>query len=389
MLPLVISIVAILGIIAAARVDVNALLTDTGTMDRNIRVIYGSDIYAMTRRLLEDCDAAGMIKDKDTSIVLKPNLVTSSDPSDGATTHTEISEAIIIYLQEHGFRNITVAEGAWVGASTEECFRKLGYTALREKYGIRLVDTKKDEYSSVTAAGIPTEISRTILDAGFLIDIPVLKGHCQTRMTHAMKNLKGCLSDRSKRAFHRMGLDKPIAALCTVVRPDLVISDSICGDLDFEEGGNPVRCDRMMEASDAVLMDVYAATLMGFRPVDIGYIREAEALGLDCSSPSRIIELSKPERASPCPEGAAARLGMHADPAEACSACYAALIHALKRAEEDGSIRNLRGRKIAAGQGYRGKAPEIGIGACCRNAAINVPGCPAKADEIAAMIRSL
>ena len=89
------------------------------------------------------------------------------------------------------------------------------------------------------------------------------------------------------------------------------------------------------------------------------------------------------------PEGAAARLGRYTDPAEACSACYAALIHALKRAEEDGSIENLRGRKIAAGQGYRGKAPEIGIGACCRNAAINVPGCPAKADEIAGMIRSL
>ena len=196
MLPFVISIVAILGIIAAARVDVNALLTDTDTMDRNIRVIYGSDIHAMTRKLLEDCDAAGMIKDKDTAIVLKPNLVTVSDPSYGATTHTEISEAIIIYLQEHGFRNITVAEGAWVGASTEECFRKLGYTRLREKYGIRLVDTKKDEYISVEAAGIPMEISRTILEAGFLIDIPVLKGHCQTRMTHAMKNLKGCLSDR-------------------------------------------------------------------------------------------------------------------------------------------------------------------------------------------------
>ena len=83
--------------------DVNALLTDTDTMDRNIRVIYGSDIHAMTRKLLEACDAAGMIKDKDTAIVLKPNLVTVSDPSNGATTHTEISEAIIIYLQDPAF----------------------------------------------------------------------------------------------------------------------------------------------------------------------------------------------------------------------------------------------------------------------------------------------
>ena len=58
-------------------------------------------------------------------------------------------------------------------------------------------------------------------------------------MTCALKNCKGCLPDREKRRFHAEGLMRPIAALATALRPELTIVDSLCGDLDFEEGGNP------------------------------------------------------------------------------------------------------------------------------------------------------
>ncbi len=92
-----------------------------------------------------------------------------------------------------------------------------------------------------TVEGITMDVSRTILDTDFLISLPVLKGHCQTAMTCALKNMKGCLSDRSKRLFHSLGLHRPIAALNAVRDADLVIVDSLNGDLDFEEGGKPCR----------------------------------------------------------------------------------------------------------------------------------------------------
>lgn len=41
-----------------------------------------------------------------------------------------------------------------------------------------------------------------------------------------------------------MGLHKPIAHLATVVPNDFILVDNICGDLDFEEGGNPVTMNR-------------------------------------------------------------------------------------------------------------------------------------------------
>ena len=359
---------------------------ELGVMKKRISIIYGNDIAMMTRTLLDVERTAERIKSKDAAIVIKPNLVVSSDPENGETTHTSIVKTTVEYLLDNGFRNITIAEGSWIGASTEECFRKLGYYDIKKEYGVRLVDTKKDKYRKVAPAGIEMEISTTFLDSDFFINIPVLKGHCQTLMTHAMKNLKGCLSDKSKRDFHRMGLNLPIAALNTVLKPDLTISDGICGDLDFEEGGNPVETDRMMSSDNPVLLDAYAATLMGYSPDEIGYIREARKLGLIESYDWTLNELSKPVAGKAKPKGSVKQLSSYTLPDEACSACYASLIRALKIFEEEGGKIQ---EKIAIGQGYRGKSPELGVGACCSKARINVKGCPASADDILSMLRSL
>ena len=145
----------------------------------------------------------------------------------------------------------------------------------------------------------------------------------------------------------------------------------------------------MMASRDALLIDSYAATLMGFSPDEIGYIKQAEEIGMGGHREWQVVELSKPERTSAKPSGTAARLSAYTEPDEACSACYASLVHALKRLEEEGGMHAIEGRRIAIGQGYRGKAPEIGVGACCAKARISVSGCPAKADDILSMLRTL
>ncbi len=355
-------------------------------MSSKIAVIYGHDISMMTTSLMKK-----MMPDipRGSSIVIKPNLVTLSEPDQGATTHTEIVVAVIEYLKNCGFNDISIAEGSWVGASTEACFKELGYYSIRDNLGIKLVDTKKDRFRKVSSHGITMEISETCLEADFLINLPVLKGHCQTLMTHAMKNLKGCLSDKSKRDFHRLGLDRPIAALNAVLHPHLTISDSICGDLDFEEGGNPVETDRMMASADPIALDAYASTLMGYEPEEIGYIKEAIELGITDSIEWEVEELSKPIASSSRPRGDVKRLASYASPSEACSACYASLIRALKIFDEEGGIRKIKEKKIAIGQGYRGTSPEIGVGACCREAKLAVSGCPASAKDILSMLRNL
>jgi uncharacterized protein (DUF362 family) len=343
-----------------------------------ITMIYGDNPKEMTAKLLQSIDLSRMIPEKETRVILKPNLVVPATADSGATTHPEIVVAIIEYLQAHGLSNLLIAESAWVGASTEEGFEANGYHAISGMYRVPLLDVKHDAYQSVKSQGITMEISATVLEPSFLISLPVLKGHCQTRMTCALKNMKGCLSDRSKRMFHSLGLMKPIAALNAVRHADLVIADGICGDLDFEEGGNPVKTGRMFAARDSVLCDAFGASLLGFSPEDIPYIGLAEEYGVGSADLSRLdlVELNKPAKEILArPSGAVVPLARHTCPKDACSACYGNLIHALKRMDEDG--RSLPDG-ICIGQGYRSVTDpyKTGIGSCTHGLGKSLPGCP-------------
>ena len=74
----------------------------------------------------------------------------------------------------------------------------------------------------------------------------------------------------------------------------------------------------------------------------------------------------------------------------ACSACYANLINALARMDENGELRDFSEKNICIGQGYRGKSlPCIGIGNCTGLFSTNVPGCPPSASAIREKLENL
>lgn len=358
-----------------------------------IIITYGSNASLMTKALLQHIDFEALLPDKQASIALKPNLVVAVTADSGATTHPEIVVAIIEHLQGLGYRTIRIVESAWVGDSTKEGFRVNGYNQISKQYKVPLVDVKDDEYVKKTVDGITMEVSRTILETDFLISLPVLKGHCQTAMTCALKNMKGVLSDRSKRLFHTLGLNRPIAALNKVRAADLIIVDSLNGDLDFEEGGNPVQTNRMFACRDSVLCDSYGASLMGFENQDIPYIGLAEDLGVGSADLSKavLVQLNEPSDEAPSkPSGRANYLGKFTEPDSACSACYGNLIHALKRLDEVNRLKNLK-TPICIGQGYKGKTDpsKVGVGICARGLGKSLPGCPPKAIDMIRFIKEL
>lgn len=361
-------------------------------MKEEIRIIYGKDVKRITTELISDFKLNEKIGSKDSKIGLKPNLVIAAKPESGATTHMEIIVAIIEYLHDYGFKDISIIEGSWVGDDTERAFRLNGYYDYKKRYGIGLYDLKKDHYRKLTLDGVTMEISERALSLDYMINLPVLKGHCQTGMTCAMKNLKGILSDRSKRLFHQLGLMKPIALLNALYHPSMTLVDSICGDLDFEEGGTPIETNRLLLGEDSVLLDAYAASLLGFSVDDVEYIKLGSEYGagsMDLEK-AKIIELNKPEFSEISKsDGYARRLKQYTDARSACSCCYANLIHALKRMEDDGSIRYLKGRKVAIGQGWKGLSPEVGVGACCSKAVHGVVKCPPSASDIMTLLSSL
>ncbi len=346
--------------------------------------IYGSNAKEMTIKLMEAANVADRIPRSDARIALKPNLVLDDTPENGAVTHPGVVEGCICYLREHGFFQLEVMESSWVGANTGSSFRKSGLAEVCKAYEVPFYDLKKDDLVEVETPFRPVLVSKKAYEADYLIDLPVLKGHCQTKMTCALKNLKGCIPDREKRQFHADGLMEPIAALAVVLRPDVVIVDSICGDLNFEEGGNPIRTNRMYIGYDAVNIDAYGCHLMGLSPEEVGYLPLAAKWGAGEISleDTRVAALNASEDSEeyPSPQGLAARLtkGVRVD--RACSACYASLVRALYLKQREMTVDT---KTIAIGQGWKGKSIDgLGIGACCRGAKQCIPGCPPSAKDI-------
>ena len=353
--------------------------------------VYGTDAHQMTYQLMEAANIIDRIP-KGGSVALKPNLVIAGTPDDGATTHPGVLSGCIAYLQKRGVKNISVVEGSWIGQhSTEQAARVAGYDKVCQKYNVPFYDLKKDKTTQVKTPIRAMEICDRALKADYLIDLPVLKGHCQTRMTCALKNSKGCIPDSEKRRFHTMGLHRPIAALAAALKPDLIIVDSICGDLNFEEGGTPVQTNRMLLGRDPVQVDAYGCRLMGIDPAEVEYIPLAEKWGVGSTQidDEDIIYLNDPKSAPayPAPSGLVSRLTKCVKQDSACSACYGNLVHALYQ------LHDSYGRKaetpIYIGQGHAGKNLNgigIGIGRCCKDAQYNVPGCPPDAESILRML---
>jgi uncharacterized protein (DUF362 family) len=365
-----------------------------------IVVAYGEDIIKNTYDALAASDITAYLSE---SASIKPNLVVSRVAAEGATTHPEVVEGVICFLRDHGVRDIRIIESAWVGDSTRRAFRACGYEELSRKYNTPLIDLKNDSSTALAYGGYKMAICDEALNADFLINVPVLKAHCQTNLTCCMKNLKGCIPDSEKRRFHTLGIHKPVAALNALVKSGYCVVDGICGDLTFEEGGNPVAANRIIVGQNPLTVDSYCAELIGYHPDEIEYLSYGKKLGIGeyYSSETEVIEInagSKPTHGVISSRAADRYRNLILEDA-ACSACYSSLIFALHRlggkfrtpvgrGGDDATQTMCRDGKIHIGQGFRGKSGDgIGIGNCTRGFSKCVAGCPPKAIDIIAVIR--
>ena len=368
-----------------------------------LSVIYGKDPVYMTNILLKTVDLKRYIP-KGSSIALKPNLVVANTAKHGATTTPEVVETVVQYLQENGYDNISIIEGSWLAADTMRCFKVCGYADISKKYGVPLVDTKKDSTTPVTVDGYSIDICNSALEADVLINFPVLKGHGQTQLTGALKNLKGIIPDKEKRRFHAEGLHEPIARLNQMYKPTFHIMDGICGDLGFEEGGNPSTMYRMLACEDPVLLDSYQSTLMYLDIDEVPFIRRSHELGCgQLYDPAReeelVLHLNEPETDYSMPKFSR-NIPELVSQDLACSSCYGTLFQALLDVDEDlwQRIRqkfedNSRKPVFFVGQAFKGKEWSsdipLGIGICTRGAAQSVKGCPPRKEDIIEQINQV
>lgn len=239
--------------------------------------------------LLQAAGFAEVLKWHD-RVVLKPNLVEAIDPP--VTTPVGLTEAVCRYIMEHSpGTEVVVADGTGsLDYDTFHCFDELGYSALSERIGVKLLDLNDEETVRLTDPGLKVwpeiYLPRIIVDS-FLVSLPVLKAHTLAGVTLSMKNMVGTAPPShyqkgghwKKSAFHEH-MDESIFDINLCRTPDFTVLDATVGMSEAHLWG--AHCDPppglVVASYDPVAIDAYGASLLGKDWQDIGHIRLADGV---------------------------------------------------------------------------------------------------------------
>ena len=249
-----------------------------------VSLVKFADQRANIRRAVEKCDGFKELT-PEKKVLLKPNLVMWDEalpyPKFGVITTAVVVEEMVKLLKEHGCSDITIAEATTedkdINSGTMAAYRGMGYPYLEKKYGVKLCDLNRGPYEKIEFDGFSLSIAAPVLEADFIINLPVLKTHNSTKVTLGFKNLKGCLARRSKVFCHHpeIPLDRFIQRIGEKLAPALTLIDGIYAlDRGPAVNGTAHRADLLIASRDMFAADVTGTMLLGMRPDEIGHLAE-------------------------------------------------------------------------------------------------------------------
>ena len=263
----------------------NILKRGCRKMERaKVSLVKFNDDRRNIRRAVEMCDGFKELTPSK-RVLLKPNLVMWDEvlpfPKFGVITTAVVVEEMVRLLKEHGCSDIAIGEATTedesINSETEAAYRGMGFQQLEKKYGVKLLDLNRGPFERVEFDGFSLDIAAPVLEADFLINLPVLKTHNTTRVSLGFKNLKGCLSRRSKIFCHHpeLPLDRFIQRLGEKLAPALTLIDGIYAlDRGPAMNGTAHRADILIASRDMFAADVVGTMILGMNPADIGHLAE-------------------------------------------------------------------------------------------------------------------
>jgi len=227
---------------------------------------------------------------KDAKIFIKPNIVYwnrfSNFPKWGVITSSRIIEDVVVLLKERGIDDITIGEGIVTAdvkdkETAADAFEKLGYNVLKEKYGVKPINTFEHPFEKIDlGTGFKTKFSADALATDVVISIPVLKTHSQAKVTLGIKNLKGLIHYSSRKKFHSADpvkdLHYNVAQLPNKLKKVLTIIDGI---YTLERGpaidGKAHRKNILIASTDILSADIVGSKLLGIEPAEVPHLVQA------------------------------------------------------------------------------------------------------------------
>jgi uncharacterized protein (DUF362 family)/Pyruvate/2-oxoacid:ferredoxin oxidoreductase delta subunit len=234
-------------------------------------------------------------------VFCKVNLLLPALPERAVTTHPEFLRAVIRLVRAQG--GIPIVGDNPAMPPMNAALRRSGIADVLEEERVEAADMRPTvRFGSDRALRYRGfEVSKAILDADLLLNLPKLKAHALTGLTLAQKNLFGLVPGLEKSRWHMRGhspaeFSTLLVDLHEAVRrhfPSPRLLHVLDGVLALEGdgpglGGRPRAVGVILASEDAVSLDRIACDIVRFPAERVRHLVEASARGTGQGDPAHI-----------------------------------------------------------------------------------------------------
>lgn len=199
-------------------------------------------------------------------IFVKVNLI-SSEFVPGQCTSPLVLKEVLKELTKRGYE-VTFGDADLAAAlQCDKAYESWGHKKIAEKYGVRFQNLSKDRLVKVEVGGVvfkTLDVPECILEADHIVNLPVIKTHCLTGLTCALKHFWGVVP-RVRHQYHLV-VNDAIADIAYFLKDKIaynIADGTIAMEGDGPRTGKPKICNVIMASSDPVALDAAVAEYMG------------------------------------------------------------------------------------------------------------------------------
>ncbi len=246
-----------------------------------------AEVHAAVEKGVELIGGLAKIVPPGSKVFVKINHLSPPSPAEkGLVTHPVFVEVVLDLLKKVG-ADITVGDD--IQSASGDGFQVSGFRQMCERAGVRLINLKETGFVETVCNGHFLEkiyLSKTLLDADVIINLPKLKTHSLCIFTGGVKNFYGIIPIGLRRKFHAQYIrnedfSQMLTDIFSVARPQLTIMDGIIAmEGEGPAAGSLRKLGVILASQDTVAVDAVTTKIIGLNPLDIYTTRYSDERGL-------------------------------------------------------------------------------------------------------------
>ncbi|MEL6384545.1 MAG: DUF362 domain-containing protein [Cyanobacteria bacterium J06626_18] len=243
------------------------------------------EVHEKLQRLLEPLGGIEAIVKPGDRVLLKPNLLTGARPTKECVTRPEVVYCVAELVKAAGGRPFLGDSPAF--GSAHGVAKANGYLPWLEKANVPVQELHGQRYATDASGELAhLLLSKEVMNADVVINLPKVKSHMQLTLTLGVKNLFGCVPGKMKAWWHmEAGKDRDrfgtmLVETARAIAPQLTIVDGIIGhEGNGPSGGEPRSLGLLGASTNVFALDRVLVEILGVNPAEVPTVAQSQRLG--------------------------------------------------------------------------------------------------------------